>query len=98
MANVSHRLGAESNPEAIRAAIRKAAPATGAAGAFANVFERYQEYLAANGVARHVAPGVLGAWVTLDPAGERFVGALADRANAIATREYRAPFVVPTVA
>jgi hypothetical protein len=98
MANVSHRLGAESDPEAIREAIQKAAPATGAAGAFADVFERYQEYLAANGVGRHVAPGVLGAWVTLDPASERFVGALADRANAIATREYRAPFVVPTVA
>ena len=31
MANVSHRLGAESNPEAIRAAIQKAAPATGVA-------------------------------------------------------------------
>ncbi len=98
MANVSYRLGAESNPEAIRAAIQKAAPTAEAARAFADVFERYQEYLAANGVARNVAPGVLGAWVTLDPAGERFVGDFADRANALATRQYREPFVVPTVA
>ncbi|MCX5645449.1 MAG: Gfo/Idh/MocA family oxidoreductase [Phycisphaerae bacterium] len=98
IANVSHRLGAESNPEAIRAAIQKAAPTTEAAGVFADVFERYQQYLAANGVARNAAPGVLGAWVTLDSASERFVGAFADQANAIATREYRAPFVVPTVA
>ncbi len=98
MANVSYRLGAESDPEAIRAAIRKAAPATGAAEAFADVFERYERHRAAGGVAGRVAPGVLGAWVTLDAAGERFVGAFADRANAIATRPYRAPFVVPTVA
>jgi hypothetical protein len=98
MANVSHRLGAEANPEAIRQAIQKASPGTEAAGAFADVFERYQQYLASNGVARGVTPGILGAWVTLDPASERFVGALADRANAVATREYRAPFVVPAVA
>jgi predicted dehydrogenase len=98
MANVSYRLGAESDPEAIHAAIQKAAPATGAVEAFADVFERYQKHLAARGVAGRLAPGILGTWVTLDPVGERFVGALADRANAIATREYRMPFVVPTVA
>jgi predicted dehydrogenase len=97
MANVSHRLGAESNPEAIREAIQKASPSTGTAKVFGDVFERYQEYLSAHGVARPVSPGVLGAWVTLDAASECFVGALADRANAIATREYRKPFVVPTI-
>jgi predicted dehydrogenase len=98
MANVSYRLGAEADPEAVRAAIQKAAPPAGVGQEFADVFERYQEHLTARGVAGHVAPGTLGAWVTLDPAGERFVGPLADRANALATREYRAPFVVPTVA
>lgn len=98
MANVSHRLGVESDPEAIREAIETAAPTTATATAFGDVFERYQQYLTANGVARPVWPGVLGAWVTLDAASERFVGALADRANAIATREYREPFVVPTIA
>jgi hypothetical protein len=98
MANISQRLGAESHPEAIRQAIRQTAPATQVAGVFADVFERYEQHLAANGVARPAAPGVLGAWVTLDPASERFVGDLADRANVLATREYRAPFVVPTIA
>jgi predicted dehydrogenase len=98
IANVSYRLGAEANPEAVREAIQQAAPAAGVAREFADVFERYQEHLTARGVARSATPGVLGAWVTLDPASERFVGALADRANAIATREYRTPFVVPTVA
>lgn len=98
LANISHRLGAQTDPEAIRAAIQKAAPATEVANVFADVFERYQQYLVANGVARNVAPGVLGAWVTLDPATERFVGPLSDQANALATREYRKPFVVPTVA
>jgi predicted dehydrogenase len=97
LANVSYRLGAEADPEAIRAAIQKAAPTIETARAFADVFERYQQHLTACGVAREAAPGVLGAWVTLDPAGERFVGAGADRANAVATRVYRAPFVVPTV-
>jgi predicted dehydrogenase len=98
MANVSHRLGAEADPEAIRQAIQKAAPASGVTTAFADVFERYEQYLAANDVAPNVAPGILGAWVTLDPASERFVGAFADRANALATRAYRPPFVVPAVA
>ena len=52
---------------------------------FADVFARYQAYLAANGVDRNAAPGVLGAWATLDPVSERFVGEFADRAQAIAT-------------
>ena len=98
VANVSYRLGAESSPETIRAAIQKAAPATGTVKDFADVFERYEAHLAARGVVRNAAPGVLGAWVTLDPTSEQFVGTLADRANAIATREYRPPFVVPAVA
>jgi predicted dehydrogenase len=98
VANVSHRLGATADPEAIRAAIQKAAPTTAAATAFADVFERYEQHLAIHGVTRPVAPGVLGAWVTLDPARERFVGPLADQANALATRAYRAPFIMPTVA
>jgi hypothetical protein len=98
VANVSYRLGAEASPEAIREAIQKASPANGTAREFADVFARYEKYLAASGVARNVAPGVLGAWVTLDPASERFVGAFAERANALATREYREPFVVPAVA
>jgi predicted dehydrogenase len=94
IANISYRLGAGSDPDAIR----NAAPTPAAAITFADVFERYQQHLAAHGVARPVAPGTLGAWVTLDAASERFVGALADQANAVATRAYRAPFVVPTVA
>jgi predicted dehydrogenase len=98
VANVSYRLGAESSSEAIRAAIQKEAPGTDVAKVFADVFERYEAHLAAHGVAGKGVPGALGAWVTLDPASERFVGPLADRANALATREYRKPFVVPTVA
>jgi len=97
-ANVSYRLGTPSNPEAIRAAIQQAAPTPATATAFADVFERYQQHLTARGITPPVAPGVLGAWVTLDPATERFVGPLADQANALATRTCRAPFVVPTVA
>ncbi len=98
VANVSYRLGAESSPDAIRAAIQKAAPATGDGEGIRGCVRALRAHLAAHGVARNAAPGVLGVWVTLDPASERFVGALADRANTLATREYRKPFVVPTVA
>jgi predicted dehydrogenase len=101
MANVSYRLGVLSgNGDATRGAIRKPAQATGTASEFADVLERYEIHraLAAQEVAGKLTWEVVGPWMTLDPASERFVGELADRANALATREYRAPFVVPTIA
>jgi predicted dehydrogenase len=91
MANISHRLGKQAAPEAIRASIQ-------ASRELSDAFDRCREYLAANGVDLAAAQAVAGPWVTLDAEHERFVGALAEQANALCQREYRAPFVVPTIA
>ena len=88
MANVSHRLGKQSSPEAIRVAV------TGSAE-MADAFERCREYLRENGVNLDATPATLGPWVTLDPEKGRFVGDFADDANALSRRDYRRPFVVP---
>jgi hypothetical protein len=88
MANVSHRLGNQSSPEAIRAAITANAE-------MADAFERCREYLRGNGVDLGATPATVGPWVTLDPKHGRFVGDFADAANQLSRREYRKPFVVP---
>ena len=88
MANVSHRLGKQSSPEAIRAAI------TGNAE-MADAFERCREYLRGNGVDLDATPATLGPWVSLDAKQGRFVGDFADAANELSRRDYRTPFVVP---
>ena len=88
MANVSHRLGKQSSPDAIRAAI------TGSAE-MADAFERCREYLRGNGVDLDATPATLGPWVSLDAKQGRFVADFADAANELSRRDYRAPFVVP---
>jgi hypothetical protein len=88
MANVSHRLGKQLSPEAIRAAI------TGDAE-LADAFERLRGYLRENGVDLDATPATLGPWVTLDEKQGRFVGDFADAANELSRRDYREPFVVP---
>jgi predicted dehydrogenase len=89
MANVSHRLGKHTSPEAIRASL------TGNAE-LADAFERCRTYLRENGVDLDATPATLGPWVTHDEKQGRFVGDFADAANALSRRrEYRKPFVVP---
>jgi predicted dehydrogenase len=88
MANVSHRLGKASSPEAIQAAL------TGNAE-MADAFERCRSYLRENGVDLDASAATLGPWVSLDVEQGRFVGDFADAANALSRREYRKPFVVP---
>lgn len=90
LANVSHRLGQEAPPEAIRETIR-------GNGALSDGFERCREYLRQNDVALDETKATVGPWVTLDAKRERFVGEFADRANALSRREYRAPFAVPEI-
>jgi predicted dehydrogenase len=88
MANVSHRIGKQSSPEAIRAAIT-------ASTEMADAFERCRQYLHGNGVDLGSTPATVGPWVTLDPKTGRFVTDFADAANQLSRREYRKPFVVP---
>lgn len=90
VANISHRIGRQAKPDAIREQI-KSRPE------LADAFERFREHLAANGVKLDATPAVLGPWVTYDAKQERFVGDFAKEANALARREYRAPFVVPEI-
>jgi predicted dehydrogenase len=91
MANVSHRLGQQSRPEAIQESLRSDSE-------LLDSFERCREYLRDNGVDLGATPAVLGPWLSLEPEGERFKGEFAAQANALCRREYRHPFVVPQIA
>jgi hypothetical protein len=88
MANVSHRLGKQSSPEAIQASIMGNAE-------LADAFERCRTYLRENGVDLGATPATLGPWVHFDETQGRFVGDFADAANGLLRREYRKPFEVP---
>ncbi len=90
IANVSHRLGRSSPPEAIVEANR-------ANRELADALERCREYLRQNGVDLGATQAVAGPWLSFDPDRERFVGEFADRANELSRRDYREPFVVPEV-
>jgi predicted dehydrogenase len=91
LANLSHRLGKQSSPKAIKAAFADDAE-------MADAFERCHEYLRKNGVHLDATPVTLGPWVTLDGKSGRFVGDHADAANELSRRDYRKPFVVPELA
>lgn len=91
LANISHRLGKKSAPEAIHEAIHSNHE-------LLDAFERCRGYLRENGVDLATTPAVLGPWVTFDSKQERFVQDFAESAHVLSQREYRAPFVVPTLA
>jgi predicted dehydrogenase len=85
-ANISYRLGRTGSPEAIRDAIRNLPEVQEMLG-------RMEEHLAANRVNLQQTPVVLGRLLRMNPRRKTFRG---DReANALLTREYRPPFVVP---
>lgn len=86
MGNVSHLLGAGKSREEIAAAVQGNAAAQ-------ETYERLCTHLDANEVDFQGSGLRLGAWTEMDPTTERFVGS--EQANRLATREYRAPFVVP---
>jgi len=91
MANISHRIGKRSAPEAILETIR-------ANHELSDAFQRCREHLRANVVDLDRAQAVIGPWVTFDSAQERFVGEFAEQANALNRRACREPFVVPEIA
>ena len=90
MANISHRLGKEAPPEAIRAAIESSHELT-------NAFDRCRTYLRENSIDLDATRATLGPWVTWDSNEGRFVQDFADAANKLSRREYREPFVVPKI-
>jgi hypothetical protein len=60
-----------------------------------DAYERLLSHLAANHLDRKEALLALGPMLTLDPKTERFTGPSSDKANALISRDYREPFVVP---
>jgi predicted dehydrogenase len=83
--NIGYRIGARQPPEAIREQI-KASPIASA------TFDRMAEHLAANNVDLESSQLTLGQHLQMDPSTASFIDQPA--ANALLTREYRAPFVV----
>ena len=84
--NISYRLGAKSSPDAIREQIKGDRDASA-------TFDRMAEHLKANDVDLNLTKATLGPVLKMDPKTEMFPGNAA--ANALCTRQYRAPFVVP---
>lgn len=91
LGNISHQLGRAAPQEELREKVKGNVALAEACG-------RMTEHLAVNGVDLAKKPATFGAPLTLDPATERFTGSDAAAANALLTREYRKPFVVPQLA
>lgn len=87
--NISYRLGRTANPNEIRETIK-------ADKGLAEAFGRMAEHLGANDVDLAKSQVTLGVPLKMDPKTERFAGN--EQANAMLTRDYRAPFVVPAKA
>jgi len=84
--NISYRLGRQSSPDEIREKIKADRDALG-------TYERMQQHLEANGVDLAKTRATLGEFLKMNPRRQKFTNN--DRANALLTREYRKPFVVP---
>ena len=91
LGNISHQLGRVAPEGELREKIKGNAALTEAYG-------RMTEHLAANQIDLAKTPLTLGAPLALDSDAERFTGEGAAAANAMLTRNYRAPFVVPQLA
>ena len=87
--NVSQKLGAELQPDALREHIR-------GNSAMSEAFGRMSEHLARHQVDLGRTPALCGLPLHFNPDAERFVDN--DAANALLTRDYRKPFVVPDLA
>ena len=90
MANISHRLGKETQPGKIREAVR-------GNRVFAKAFDLIAAHLDANGVNLKKTPAALGPMLQFDPDTERFTGEFSRKANNLVSRNYRKPFVVPEI-
>jgi predicted dehydrogenase len=88
LANISHRVGKATPEDGIHEVVASNPVLNEAHG-------RMVEHLHVNGVDLGATPATLGIPVLGDGKGEKFGGPDAARANALLTREYRAPFTVP---
>ncbi len=90
LGNISYRLGQQAAPQEILDQLASHKLLDDAK----DTFERTKKHLADNGVAIDKTRLTMGPWLRFDPDKEQFVGNAA--ADAMLTREYRKPFVVPT--
>ena len=87
--NISYRLGAPAAPEEIERQLEQLK----VHDRVRDTFERTRKHLAENDVDPGKTPLTLGSLLRLDPEREGFLDN--ERADALLTREYRRPFVVP---
>jgi hypothetical protein len=94
LANISHRTGQAADPDAI-----KAATDSSAALSTLDVFQRFRDHLAANGIDFAADKLTLGPHLAFDPATERFpespANPLAAQANPLLKDSYRKGFEIP---
>jgi hypothetical protein len=90
LGNISHRLGRATPGPQLHDMIKSTAPLNEAYG-------RMREHLAANNVDLGKTPLTFGMPLLIEPEAEHFNGPGAARANDMLKREYRAPFLVPTI-
>jgi predicted dehydrogenase len=88
-ANISQRLGKPASPRDIQHALETLSVKVDVVETFAEI----RQHLADNGVDIEKTPLTLGPWIEIDSDGEKFIDNPA--ANALLTRDYRKPFVVP---
>ncbi len=91
LGNISHRLGRVAPPAGIREKLA-------AEPALTEAWSRMAGHFAANEVDLEKTPAALGQLLAVDPVAEKLTGPVAPGANALLTRDYRAPFVVPQLA
>jgi len=84
--NISYRLGKTASTREIRQELQNDDRALEA-------FERMEQHLTANGVDLNATKATIGPALKMDPKTEKFIGNT--EADALLTREYRKPFVVP---
>ena len=87
--NISYRLGKKLPPDAIREKLKGDKEAM-------DSFERLATHLAANNVDIKVDQLALGEFLKMNPKTEKFIGNA--EADKMLTRNYRAPYVVPSMA
>lgn len=90
LGNIAYRLGREASPKEILQQFQVRTTFDDAH----DTFERTRKHLADNGVDLDMRRLQLGPWLDLDAVREQFIGN--DRANAMLSREYREPFVLPS--
>jgi predicted dehydrogenase len=91
LGTISHALGRSTRVAQVAAGLKQDA-------ALAESYDRMAQHLAANRLLPDATDITLGARLTLVPGEERFSGTHAAAANALLTRAYRAPYVVPQLA